>query len=567
MKLGDMLVRDGKITAEQLESALARQQDIRPRRKLGEILHDANLISTPDLMQALGQQFHLAVVDKISGNMVESNLIAKIPVDWARQHMVIPIRIDDEICAALADPSSLPRLTELSLLMGIELTAVLAPAAEIKQAIDQAYFEHKHEAKPASTVNSEQPEPVSPPESRTDDLLRVSDSAPVTQLMNSIILEAVRKKSSDIHLEPYENHLRIRYRIDGYLYEQPSPPKQLEQALISRIKVMSRLDIAERRLPQDGMAKVRAGEREIDIRVSTVPVAEGERVVLRLLNQSSTFLPLSELGMPATIMKSFGEAMKAPNGIILVTGPTGSGKTTTLYAALREMDTAHRNVMTIEDPIEYQMADIGQIQVKPKIGLTFASGLRHILRQDPDVILVGEIRDQETAEIAVRSALTGHLVLSTLHTNDSVSAIVRLMDMGVPSYLLASSVRAILAQRLVRRLCPNCRASVTCSDDMLVGVSAAQRKQLVGKTMYRPVGCPSCMQGYRGRVGLYEIFHVGLPEQEEIRKGVDSSNLRTIVARQQTSMWQDASVKLLAGVTSLEEMLRVLEPDTQAASS
>jgi general secretion pathway protein E len=385
--------------------------------------------------------------------------------------------------------------------------------------------------------------------------------------MNSIILEAVRKKSSDIHIEPYENHLRIRYRIDGYLYDQPAPPKQLEQALISRLKVMSRLDIAERRLPQDGMAKVRAGEREIDIRVSTVPVAEGERVVLRLLNQSSTLLPLSELGMPGNVMKAFAASMKSPNGIILVTGPTGSGKTTTLYAALRELDTAHLNVMTIEDPIEYQMADIGQIQVKPKIGLTFASGLRHILRQDPDVILVGEIRDQETADIAVRAALTGHLVFSTLHTNDAASAVVRLMDMGIPAYLIASSVRAILAQRLVRRLCPDCRRSAKINDADLDGLPHPYRKILAGQTVYHPAGCGSCLQGYRGRVGLYEIFTVGNREQEEMRKGIDSPQLRNLAAAQQTSIFMDAADKVLQGITSLEEIRRVIDPGIQAAES
>jgi len=564
MKLGEILVQAGKLTADQLEAALIRQSELPVSRKIGEILVEGGYVSRTDVMTALGRQFHVPSIDRIQDDMIDAELFKRLPVDWARQHLIFPVQYQQEVCALMADPESLSRLDELSLLIGCELTGVLAPEEEIKRVIDQAYFERKRESASPSPVKSPGPERETAPQStRTDDLLRDSDSAPVTQLMNTIILEAVRKRASDIHIEPYENHLRIRYRIDGYLYEQTAPPKHLEQPLISRLKVMSKLDIAERRLPQDGMAKVRAGEREFDIRVSTVPVAEGERVVLRLLNLSSTLLPLSELGMPEDVLRRFDAVRHMPNGIILVTGPTGSGKTTTLYAALREMDTAHRNVMTIEDPIEYQMADIGQIQVKPKIGLTFASGLRHILRQDPDVILVGEIRDQETAEIAVRAALTGHLVFSTLHTNDAVSAIVRLGDMGVQPYLLGSSVRAILAQRLVRKLCPVCRKAAEITDRDTVGFSQTQKSELLGKRHYVAEGCAQCIQGYRNRIGVYELFSIGPAEQSEIRKGLDVQQLRQLSGSQNSSMWLDALKKVQSGVTSLDEIRRVIEPESK----
>lgn len=560
MKLGEILVAAGKVTADQVESMLAYQSAMPVPRKLGELLIDRGFVSRYDVIRALGQQFHMATVERLTENMIDAALIERLPVDWARQHLVFPARFDGEACAMMADPSSLSRVDELALLTGQELVGILAPPEEIRRLIDVAFFERKGDAPPddASTgVTS--PEIPRAEVSRADDLLRTPDSAPVTRLMNGIILEAVRKRASDIHIEPFEQHMRIRYRIDGILIEQPSPPKDLEQALISRLKVMSKLDIAERRLPQDGMAKVRAGEREIDIRVSTVPVAEGERVVLRLLNQSSTLLSLSELGMPANVLQRFDAAKDAPNGIILVTGPTGSGKTTTLYAALRAMDTKHRNVMTIEDPIEYQVPDIGQIQVKPKIGLTFASGLRHILRQDPDVILVGEIRDQETAEIAVRAALTGHLVFSTLHTNDAVSAVERLVDMGIPPYLLASSVRAIVAQRLVRRLCPECRRPVSFGAEDLAVFPASVRSPDSGITRFEPVGCSQCMQGYRGRVGIYEMFSVGDREQAAIRGGTGIEVLRKLSDEQLTSLWRDAWEKVTTGLTSIDEVRRVLE--------
>jgi general secretion pathway protein E len=396
------------------------------------------------------------------------------------------------------------------------------------------------------------------PSLRTDDLLAAAEKAPVTQLVNLLLLEAVKRRASDIHFEPFESRLRVRYRVDGVLYEQSSPPKPMEAALVSRLKVMAKMDIAEKRLPQDGMAKVRVGEREIDIRVSTVPVAEGERVVLRLLDRSSALLPLSVLGMAEPMLRSFNGLIASPNGIVVVSGPTGSGKTTTLYAALGCMDSQRRNIMTIEDPIEYQIPDIGQMQVKPKIGLTFASGLRHILRQDPDIILVGETRDMETAEIALRAALTGHLVFTTLHTNDAPGAVLRLADMGVEPYLLASCVRGILAQRLVRRLCPACRREALIPHDKVQSLDVRLRK-LEGQRGWSAVGCAKCLEGYRGRVGLFELMRVDGELQEAIRSGgLKADSLRSIAASHgMLGLADDGADKILGGITTLDEVSSV----------
>lgn len=556
MKLGDILVETGKITPGQLEQALQQQQTTSAGTLLGDVLVELGFCREGEVLDALGRQYHLPVLERIDDGAIDPGLVERIPVDWARQHLIFPLRMNGEYFGLMAGVETLPRLQELSLLLNEEVAGMLAPSAEIKRAIDRAYFERKQELKTAGSSQAAS----SPETPRADDLLRAYDAAPVTQLVNSIILDAVRRKASDIHIEPYENHVRIRFRLDGFLYEQTAPPKHLEHAVISRLKVMSNLDIAEKRLPQDGVARVRAGEREIDIRVSTIPVAEGERVVLRLLNQSTSLIPLEELGMAPEMMARFRNSVQVPNGIILVTGPTGSGKTTTLYAALREMDTMHRNVLTIEDPIEYQLPDIGQMQVKPRIGLTFAAGLRHILRQDPDVILVGEIRDQETAEIAVRAALTGHLVFSTLHTNDAASAAVRLVDMGVPPFLIASSVRAIMAQRLVRRLCPKCRTPVQFSREELQGLPAGLAAALTGKSGFSATGCDACRQGYNGRVGIYELLEMGPAEQKLIRSGVDAAAFADAGGAMEHPMWRDAATKVLAGVTTLDEIKRVLEP-------
>ncbi len=510
---------------------------------------------TPDELRDLEQQATdagLAFLAEVTDDLLDPSLIKGLPVEWARTHAVLPVRWNGEVCLLVSDPADVGRLDDVALLTGGDVRPVLAPKDEIARGIERCYVSRPDSA--GEFMRGMDAAAARPAEPRSDDLLKVSEQAPVTQLVNLILLEAVKSRASDIHIEPFEDRLRVRYRVDGVLYEQSSPPRHLEPALVSRIKVMARLDIAEKRLPQDGMARVRVGEREIDIRVSTIPVAEGERVVLRLLNRDTSMLPLSALGMPARMLGGFEAVLHEAHGLILVCGPTGSGKTTTLYAAIRRLDTRGRNVLTIEDPIEYQLPDIGQMQVKPKIGLTFARGLRHILRQDPDVILVGETRDNETAEIAVRASLTGHLVLTTLHTNDAPSAVMRMMDMGVESYLLAGALRASLAQRLLRRLCPQCRRPVCATPEML-RVFGEKVSGLAGKTVYAPGRCAACLEGYRGRIGIFELIVADETVQGLIRDGVSSAKaIREGSPENALSLCDDAMEKVRNGETSLVEV-------------
>ena len=506
-----------------------------------------------------GDSQGLPSLERIEEEWLDPALIEAVPVDWVRRNALIPFRWNGQVAIAGADPAALQGYEDLSLLLGVEAVWVTAPAPEIQRAIDKCYFRRAGQAGAAAAQAGQAATDEGtevPARREADDLLAGSADAPVAHYVNVILLEAVKRGASDIHIEPYANALAVRYRIDGLLYEQPSPPRHLEHALTARLKVMARLDLAEKRLPQDGVARVRVGSREIDVRVSSVPVAEGERIVLRLLHRESTRYTLNELGMSPAMLDLFRVILREPHGIVLVTGPTGSGKTTTLYAALRELDTAHLNVLTIEDPIEYQLPNIGQMQVHPKIGLTFARGLRHVLRQDPDVVLVGETRDLETAEIVVRASLTGHLVFTTLHTNDAVGAVTRMVDMGIPPYLLASAARAVLAQRLVRRLCPHCRreAALSPADAVLLG-----QPKLAGRAVWDATGagCKECLGGYKGRTGIHELLAVSPAISEAIRTAVPPAELlRLAVAAGFRDMLDDGVDKILAGATSVAEVLR-----------
>jgi general secretion pathway protein E len=495
-------------------------------------------------------------LERIADEWLDPALLESVPVEWVRRQGILPVRRDGEIWLVAARPANVQAYEDLSLLLGTEGVWAAAPEDEIRRAADACYFRRAGVAAEDAAAPAA-PEPAEPAR-RVDDLLSSGADAPVARYVNSVLIEAVKRGASDVHIEPFESGLAIRFRVDGLLYGQPPPPAAMAEALVARLKVMARLDLAERRLPQDGVARVRVGEREIDIRVSCVPVAEGERVVLRLLHRESVRYALGDLGMAPARLETFRRLLREPHGVILVTGPTGSGKTTTLYAALRELDTAHLNVMTIEDPIEYQLEGIGQIQTHPKIGLTFASGLRHILRQDPDVILVGETRDLETAEIAIQASLTGHLVFTTLHTNDAPSAVVRLTDMGIPAYLLASSVRAVLAQRLVRKLCPHCRQRVT------LGTEDAERLGIASRAGAKvwaanPEGCPHCLGGYRGRTGIHELLLVTPELAEAVRAGAPLAELRGIASRGGfTDMLADGADKVLRGETSVAEVLRAV---------
>jgi len=497
--------------------------------------------------------YGLRVVETADAVEPDASLLSSLPVEWARTHVVLPVRIAGVPCVLVSDPASIDKQEYVSILAGQPLEPVLAPREVVLACIESCYA--LREEKPADLIgNMTGTTPAS--DRQVDDLLLAANGTPVTQLINLILLDAFRQRASDIHFEPFETRLRVRFRIDGVLYEQSSPPPHVVQALVSRLKVMAHMDIAERRLPQDGMARVRVGEREVDIRVSTVPVSEGERVVLRLLDKSNTLLGMEALGMDEECYARLRHLLKLPNGMVVVSGPTGSGKTTTLYAALGGLDATRLNVLTIEDPIEYQLDNVGQIQVKSKIGLTFSNGLRHILRQDPDVILVGETRDAETAEIAVRASLTGHLVFTTLHTNDAPGAVVRLMDIGVAPYLISACLRGVLAQRLVRRLCPHCRRprEVEPGEAPLLGTLYPG---VAGRTVWEPVGCERCTRGYHGRIGLFELLTVEPALRDRIRE--TGCHLETIqaaaIAAGMKPLLQDGIEKVLAGKTSIEDVL------------
>lgn len=509
-------------------------------------------------LEALSRTYRLDIVAAVTDEMLDPELVVGLPVEWARSHAMLPVHFKGQLAVLTAQPDDLGGQKHLELLLGRELLPALASRATIVAAIERCYFSRQET--PREFLRDMDPlEASAAVASRSDDLLQVAENAPVTQLINLILLEAVKGGASDVHVEPFESRLRVRYRIDGLLYEQASPPKHLEPALVSRLKVMAHMDISEKRLPQDGVARVRIGEREIDIRVSTIPVAEGERVVLRLLNRNAALLPLAGLGLSDAMLGSLESVLRESRGIFLVCGPTGSGKTTTLYAALQRLNKDRTNILTIEDPIEYQLPDIGQIQVKPKIGLTFAAGLRHILRQDPDTILVGEIRDLETAEIAIRASLTGHLVFSTLHTNDAPSAVIRLVDMGIEPFLLSASLRAIMAQRLVRRLCSACQERVAAGEPA-PALPPELASRIAGKPLWRARGCPACLEGFRGRTGLFELMMVDADMAEAIRTSSGDSRRIYDLARRHgmITLLDDGAAKLEQGLTSLSEVARTL---------
>ena len=498
--------------------------------------------------------------------LFDRTLLAGFSADWARRSAALPVRIDGEPTLLVASGDFLGSLQEAQLATGETLRPLHVTPDALARLVALAFDEETPATVPAAAPAAPAPLPATPMATDVTDILSAPEGAPVTQTLNAILADAVRRRASDVHFEPAPDGLRVRFRIDGGLYAQPAPPRDLAEAMVSRIKVMARMDIAERRLPQDGMAQISAGGRVIDIRVSTVPVADGERVVMRLLDRDNAWLPLDALGMGEAVLAPFSELLARPHGLVVVSGPTGSGKTTTLYSALSTLDASRRNILTVEDPVEYRLPAIGQIQVKPKIGLTFAAGLRHILRQDPDVILVGETRDPETAEIAVRAALTGHLVFTTLHTNDAPSAVARLVDMGVEGYLLASCLRGVLAQRLVRRLCPVCSRPLPL-DAARARHAAPHLARLLddlppGAGLREPAGCAKCLEGYRGRIGLFEFMAVGDPVADAIRAGgIDAATLRRAAfdAHAFHSLREDAIAKVAAGIADLPEAAATLQ--------
>lgn len=503
-------------------------------------------------LRRLAESFQCRVVDHIPRDWIDPSLLEGLPVDYLRSGPVLPVRVEGEVRVCAVDPGVEVNFPELSVHLGTDIEPILAPAAEIRAAIHDGYASGPVASKEEAGQGEGE---AAEGEGETDreDLLRRSETSPVADRVNRTLLEGLREGASDIHLEPEGGRLRVRFRLDGVLVPRETVPAGREDALVSRIKVMARLDIAERRLPQDGNAKLRVGDREVDVRVSTLPVSDGERVVLRLLGRESTGFSMEDLGMPGRVLQGFRHAIRAPHGVVWVTGPTGSGKTTTLYAALREFDTRRRNVLTIEDPVEYQLPGIGQVGVKPRIGLDFSTGLRALLRQDPDVILVGETRDEETAEIVVRASMTGHVVLSTLHANDAISAPLRVTDMGVEPFLVAEATRGALAQRLVRRVCPQCASRQT--PDSLPPPLAGLR----GVELVRAEGCEACREGYKGRVGIFEWLPLTADLRECVRTQASVAELRrTAETNGFEDLWRAAEEALRAGVTDPAEIESVL---------
>jgi len=559
--LGNILLDQNLINEKALSEALAIQKT--KGGKLGKILVQLGHLTELEMLRGISLKFGLPFEQKIDFQL-DKDIIQKIPFQFCKQYKLVPFAQENgQIRVAVSDPLQINLLDDIRLLCGQEVEAVICTEETILEAIHFIYHQSPESAeKMVKDLDMEDPGLLADIGEEERDILDMANEAPIIKLVNLILVQAVKDRASDVHVEPFERELRVRYRIDGILYDTLTPPKKYQTAITSRIKIMSKMNIAEKRLPQDGRMKIKLADREVDIRVSTIPTAFGERVVMRLLDKNSAILTLQDLGFPPKALEDFSSFIKYSHGIILVTGPTGSGKTTTLYAGLSKINFSDKNIITVEDPIEYQLEGIAQIQVKPKINLSFSNGLRSILRQDPDVIMVGEIRDLETAEIAIQASLTGHLVFSTLHTNDSAGAITRLHDMGVEPYLVASSVIAILAQRLVRLLCPKCKEAVKPDPISLekIGLTA---QDLPEGVVYTNRGCPYCLQsGYRGRIGIYELLAVDDDVCTAIMKRSEAGLIKKLcLKRGMISLRKDGAAKVIQGMTSIEEVLRVTQED------
>jgi general secretion pathway protein E len=541
-RLGEILIERGRIEAEDLERALELQRE--RGDKLGKILVDMGLIAQRDLLAALSSQLGIPIVT-VDQPPPAAPEIDGLTYRFLRHCRAYPVALSDStLTIAMADPLDFETVSAVKAYSGLEVLTALAAETEIVDAIEKHYGEAERE----TTVAGEDEQASADLEHLRD----MASEAPVIRLVNAMIADAVEKRASDIHIEPFEKEFRVRFRIDGVLFSQETPPRELKAAIISRLKLMAKLNIAERRLPQDGRIKIKILGREVDLRVSTLPTLYGESVVMRLLDRSAgDFYDLQRLGFDDRMLARMEHFTSLPHGIFLVTGPTGSGKSTTLYSALKRINLPDKKIITIEDPVEYQMDGINQIHVNPQIGLTFAAGLRHIVRQDPDVIMVGEIRDRETADIAIRAALTGHLVFSTLHTNDAPSAITRLTDMGVENYLITSSLVAVLAQRLVRVICNQCKQSA--------GPALAPDGEAV--ETFRGAGCPACNgTGYTSRVGLFEMMDLNNEIRKLIMQNADASVLTQAARRNgMRNLREDGWKKIRDGVSTVQEVMRVTQ--------
>ena len=557
-RLSDFMVSEGLISAEQLALALAEQK--KTGERLADLVVRLDLVSEAAIVSAQSQHYRIPAVP--FPDVVPSDLLRLVPGAIARKHEVIPIgRSAGALTLAMVDPTNLAALDDVAFRTGMRVFPVITLPSRIREAIDGAYADIKNglaaalteaEAGASAPVDAETRDRVDPNQLRAS-----AEHLPVVRLVNSILLEAVQRGASDIHLEPGEHAVHVRYRIDGVLQDVMNPAKRLEPALVSRLKIMANLDIAERRLPQDGRIKFRDGARDVDFRVSIIPALFGESVVLRLLDKTSLRLDLTQLGFDGWSLEQFRKAIHSPHGLILVTGPTGSGKSTTLYSALQTVNSADIHILTLEDPVEYNLPRVNQVQVRDEIGFTFAAALRSFLRHDPDVILVGEMRDLETAQIANRAALTGHLVLSTLHTNDAASTVVRLLDMGIPPFLLASALRLVVAQRLLRKICLECREPHEIDESSLAPYAAIPTDGRV--TVFAGRGCTVCNDtGLKGRIAIYEVMPVTNEIKELIVSGARPAEICKAARDQGMRTLREAGLaKVLEGVTTLEEVLRV----------
>jgi type IV pilus assembly protein PilB len=560
-RIGELLLREKKITAQQLDEVLDEQKRLGGQPKLGTLLIQKGYISEEALLEFLSRQFGLPVID-LSRLEFDQSLTEVIPDNIARKYEILPIsREGTTLKLAIADPSNIFALDDLKFLTGSNIQLFLSKEKDLKEALDKYYSLTSSLTQALEDLKGVEVDYISPEEEVDETSLEsAAKEAPVVKLTNLLLIDAIKRGASDIHFECYERAFRVRYRIDGILYEIMNPPVKLKNAIISRLKIMSNLNIAERRLPQDGRLKLRFGDnRDMDFRVSVLPTLFGEKVVLRLLDKSNLQVDLEKLGFEPEALAKFHQAVHRPYGMILVTGPTGSGKSTTLYSTLGELNKTTHNISTVEDPVELNIYGINQVQVHEEIGLTFANVLRSFLRQDPDIIMVGEIRDKETAEISIKAALTGHLVLSTLHTNDAPNTVTRLLDMGIEPFLVASSLNLIVAQRLVRKLCPNCKKRVEISTDLMKEFDLDPERH----DLWEPVGCPTCnFSGYKGRVAIYEVLPLYEKLKDLIFERASAAEIKRVArAEGMKTLRESGLTKVLEGITTLEEVIRVTERD------
>ncbi len=562
--LRESLLRKAGLTPAQIEEALLEEHE--SGQQLDQILIAKNFLTEPKTLEMFGDMLGLEYLDSLEGIGVPDDFIQGVPVQFARTHALIAISDEgDVVRVASHRPLDVQPMDDLATLMGRELEAVLAPRAQIANLINRAY-RHKADGVDEALQDVKDTDIISIAENiqESEDLLD-ANKAPVIKLVNMLLFQALKLRASDIHLQPFGDRLQVRMRIDGVLYDMESVPRRAQEAIVSRVKVMGQMDIAERRLPQDGRASIRIGDGDVDVRISTVPVAGGERIVFRILDKTTKVYSLDDIGLDEDAERTIRRYINYSHGIIFVTGPTGSGKTTTLYACLDAINAPSLNILTIEDPVEYNLAGISQVQVNTKKGLTFAAGLRSFLRQDPDVMMVGEVRDNETADIAIRAALTGHLVFSTVHTNDSSSTVSRLIDIGVEPYLVSSSLLCIIAQRLLRTLCPNCTEQIEPNkqqrfflEDLKLSPDMFEDGKLtIGK------GCDECFRsGFAGRTAIYEVMPIDTVVQEQIiNKATASQIKRAALERGLRTLRMDGVNKLLTGQTTPEEVLRVTQLD------